>query len=1281
MSSSQKDSFNLNIRLPSTHPELLRGLDIWLRMGLISNAQVRQICREYLTCRVNLEAQAVGESVAKASEEAEESAEILAPVIPKKPKQPSRLAGIFQSLISELSVRWLLFLGMFLVVVSSGVLAASQWERFPASGQYGVLLAYTLSFFGLSFWAGRQENLRLTAQALLLVSLLLVPVNFWAIDSFGLWFNLGDGIIAAIALIILTAITVILFQNRLFSTSLPQEKLRLVNILGLSYLHWGWKVAGFPLVALYIAMIGTCLLTIYQTLYGNQENIRNRFGINLPLAVIIYSLLLLLTRGIFVARLDITQLGLAIGICGWLVTWLVQQKQQTTETPSPLSFAFPWELLGATLLFIGWLVSVISQPWQAFAVSGLGLYYLYQRLELHSRRRDFLGFFIVGLQMMFLAWRLVPPPWQVSILTTATRLTQSPSIALLSIALFPYVIAIALFTEKLYLHEKRQLGKFSQQVNLAFGVCLTAISLLNPCVRSLNLLLSTLTLFTIYRRRSGNRLIYLIHTTAILTIFSLIDWRFPNLENHLWASIFVLFMVVELLASLGEGVWRRSAWYIGLSLAGLSFLVLSTNAENLWLGNKVNYGAWSLIWLATPITLTAVASRATIPQRNLATAFSIISLGAIQLLTLPLFPGRLISLLVATVVMFVNTRYLTYTISAVITVAFLLASVASILWQIPGLTIATWCVFGAIATLILWFTHKQLRRREGELSNIYAFACDQWAIALTLGELLALTFHSVLLYQKLAAPDILYLTTTFIILGGIIYRSWGETNNYGFYAIGWSLELISAQMLGFGERTLMRVAIANIALGLITQILGEWWQRKHNLDRVPSSFHILPILYASLSVILRLDTFQSWTGFCSLGVACILVGVGRRRQELKPLLYLGIIGISLSLYELLFYQMAQSQGGAWGDGLIAMAALGVGILYIYQIFAPWLSQYLRLTILEIRAIAYFHWVWSSCLLIAAIAAPIAINRYLAIATGLLLARYAIFQGRANNYTNHTEIAFSTIPATALWVYLGFIETIIISIYAQETALGNFIYRQLQPWNAALSCIPAYLLYILPWENWGWLKKPWQHIAYILPVLTLILTWQQVNSIALLLTAGFYLFLAYTNTNIRLSYVSITLLDWALWRWFNNLNLTDNLWYVSLIGLSILYIAQIDPTLQQPEKKIHRHYLRSLGSGLICGCSLIFHLDTPLIPGILSLIFIFAGLALRIRAYLFLGTATFLITSIHQMVIFSLRYPFFKWIIGLILGIILISIAANFENRRSQINSLLRNTQNEFQEWE
>lgn len=95
----------------------------------------------------------------------------------------------------------------------------------------------------------------------------------------------------------------------------------------------------------------------------------------------------------------------------------------------------------------------------------------------------------------------------------------------------------------------------------------------------------------------------------------------------------------------------------------------------------------------------------------------------------------------------------------------------------------------------------------------------------------------------------------------------------------------------------------------------------------------------------------------------------------------------------------------------------------------------------------------------------------------------------------------------------------------------------------------------------------------------------------------------------------------------------------------------------------------------------FYQNLPFIPGIFSLITIFAGLGLKIRAFLYIGTGAFFITSIYQLVIFSLSYSFLKWIVGLLVGILLIYIAPNFETRRSQITALLRSISEEFANWD
>ncbi|WP_138505193.1 DUF2157 domain-containing protein [Nostoc sp. PA-18-2419] len=1307
MSSPLERPLKIEIRLPDFHPQLLEGLEIWLRLGLISDSQVRQLCQEFLVCTVVLQPQAkvepkaifaTSDLVKQLPVAALQASSLKQPS--QKAAQPNFIGTMLQSLGAELSVRWLLFLGVFLVVVSSGVLAASQWEKFPASLQYGVLFAYTLSFWGLSFWASRQNNLRLTAQTLLIVTVLLVPVNFWAMDSFRLWENPLNWIVVAIACPTLTAITVLIYKNRTIFSNLDISKLSVLNILGLSYLHWGWQLKGFPLIAVYLAMIATTIITVFDNPDPHLQNASDRHTLNISLraTVIIYALIVLLMRAIFIVRVDVGQLGLAIGICGWLVTWLVQHSEQraggrgqgageeeevTLISPSSPSL---WERLGAILLLLGWLVSVVNYPWQAIGVSGLGLWFVGNRLQRYSLKFDLAAVFIIGLQTIWLFWRLLPDSLQQLALATATRLinAENEPWALLGIVLFPYLILMVALTDNLYRAQKRELAKFGELLTLLFGTFLTTIAIVNPTLRSLNLLFSTATLAVVSKRRSplSPRLVYLTHIIGVLTFCSIIDWLAPTLSRQAWAGILLALMVAEWRFSLGHGLWRRSAWDMGLGLAGISFLLLWINAEASWYGVADSRANWGVIWLVTPIALAGVANAATIENRTIARYLSVLAVGIAQLLTLQLPETRLIGLGVGAGVMLVNTRYLRNQV-ALITEGFILSFIGVLLWTgVPGfprLVLTGWYVVGAIAILSLWLIRTALKRRGNQLALIYATASDKWAIALCGYELFNLTLHSVLIYQGVTSSGFLYLIATGIILVGIVYRSWRQPTNWAFYGIGWCLELLTAQVLGFGERSMMRIAIANIALGLLTGLVGEWWRRRYQLQSLPSSFHILPLIYAVFSVLLRLDTFTEWTGLCSLGVALIIISVGRRRQDFKLLLYLGIIGVSISAYELLFYQILQASGGKLGDGLIAMSALGASIMYAYRILSPWLVGYLRLTPQELKGIADIHWAWSSCTLMAAIAVPIGVNRLVGLGTGVFLIRYAIFQGKRSPQPSVSSAWDMTIDE--IWVYLGLLEAVVFSLFLQETPIGHLFGTQLLAWNGAIASVAAYFVYILPWESWGWSKRPWQKAAYILPLLILWQTRLQIYPITLVLTAGYYIFLAKMGENIRFTYISVVLIDWALYRWFDVLNLHDALWYVTPIGLSLLYIAQVDSQLRLAEFKIVRHSFRLLGSGLICGWAIFFHQDTPWIPGIFSLIAIFAGLTLRVRAFLYIGTATFLITTIYQSVIFSLQYSFLKWVVGLLIGILLIYIAANFETRRAQITSLIRNTIDELRSWQ
>ncbi|MDY6899584.1 MAG: DUF2157 domain-containing protein, partial [Cyanobacteriota bacterium] len=964
------------------------------------------------------------------------------------------------------------------------------------------------------------------------------------------------------------------------------------------------------------------------------------------------------------------------------------------------------------------------------------------------------------LQSMFLGWRLLPYEFQSSIIKFAADLTNSQDNywALLSVGLFPYVIFMVGFTN--HLRNKQQKfkvveasslspdkssdqtnSKFSKQTNLnkssqqdapttnkpnikidiasfgeiltlILGITLTAIALENPALRSLNLLLSTITLAIVTHQKFNQilsppsspsssllPLTYLTHTTAILTLFSGINLFFPSISQEIWAVVCLVVMVAEwLFSSVNNGVWSRSAWHIGLVLASLSYLLLSMNLE--LIGNNIfinqfsftNQSSWGLSWLVTPVTLTIISTRNRERQRN-KQIISILTIILAQFLTLPLPIVRLISLAVGVVTMFVNTKYLRNKASATITVGFGLSFIAAMVWEFTSLSYAGWFVFFAVTTLCLWIIRKLLQRGN-ELANIYAVATDFWGSTICGCELLFLSIHAISIYWFGESDILLCAISAVIILVALAFRHFYESTNWTFYGIGWSVELLQLYLIEIfefgiyevtnnGSPQLIYLAVANIGLGLITQFIGEWLQSKHYSENLPDRWHILPLLYAGFGVLLRYDTFDSWTGLSTLAVAWIVISIGKRNQKLKPLLYFGLVGVSIAAYELLFYQLQQAAGsGTVGDGWVVLATLATGIAYSYRFLSPWLTSYLKLSSKELKMFAHFHWGLGSVLLAATLNSTVTAYQ-LALATGFLLSCYAIFEGRkaTNSDESLSEASSRKITEADIWIYIGLIQIACFRYFIPPASVVSVFLQQIRPWIAGVSCIFGYVLYILPWQRWGWLKRPWQITAYILPLFYLWETRIQIYSISLLLVAGYYLLIAKITNKIRFTYISLGLVNWALWRWFIELNLTDGLWYISSIGLSLMYIAQFDSLLKLPQNKVYRHGLRILASGIICGYATIFHQNTFVIPGILSLLAIFVGLALKTRAFLYVGTTSFVITAFYHLVIFTFDYPFLKWVVGLLVGITLIFIAANFESRRQQLNILIRNINNELKEWE
>ncbi|MBE9118179.1 DUF2157 domain-containing protein [Lusitaniella coriacea LEGE 07157] len=1266
MSSNPNRLIHLEISVRATQTELLEGLDVWLRLGLIREGQVRGLCRQYLSCP--LPSPVTVPSLPREANLTFSETEF-APEVQPEPqpiRQPSRVASIWQSFQDELSVRWLLFLGVFLVVVSSGVLAATQWTRFPAAGQYGVLWAYTLVFGVLGWRMSRQEELQLTARTLRTIALLLIPVNFWAMDTFGLWGNPLEWGTSAIAAVSLSGLGWLLGRDKQLAP------LYTLTFLGLSFLHWGWSVANFAPIGIYLGTIAAAGLLRLPS--GEGEKPKGK-------GYVIFALAVLLARGIFVAQLPLEVLGLAVGICGWLLGSEGLDHAVEPLEPSQWSRATLYQLLGIILLGFGWAVSVREAfPWQATAISILGLWFFYERLQRYGKRRDLTAIFAIGLQGLFLLQALIPSGFRDRAIALLTQITQYDKIPLLfaCAGIFAYLLVFLSFCGRFHREERKKLADWGEFLVLSGGSILAGGAILEPPLRSFNLVLLTLSFALVTRRRESRdrSLVYLTHLLGLCAIASSIDALFPTLPQHLWAAILLALGIVEWGISILDREPQdnpnqhltRSCWYFGFILAGLSYTLFASVLTDLSNPTPEGIAQWSLIWLFTPLTLTGVASFSNRPRRIQAAWWSTVALIAAQLLVLEDYNLRVLGLAFACGLMLVNSRYLLKLPAAIVHVGFVLSFIVALVWNKIGLP--KWLVLGAVVIFALWLLRAFFRSLQGSWAALYARSCDAWAVGIAGLELLLLSALSAAGYIAFVGADWYYLLASGLIGQAIIFRAFFSPNNLAVWGIGWSFELCLAQIVLLQDGSALELAIANISTALILGVATEvLWVQRIRLGEL-AAVQFFPLVYALLALLFRLDNFTAYTGFITLGTALTGICVGRRRSGWKWMSYCAIALLSIGWYELVIYQMLQAPKGNPADGLIILAGVACAIALLYHLLAwVWHSrvgeQFLNFNVAEIIITARIHWGISSVLMLLSALLSFDTPRFsvLGIALCFLLATYAVLQGRNRELNQGNG-----------WIYGGLIEFVGTCYYIR------LLYPSLAPlddWFGILFGIFAIILYQLPWERWGWHSKPWQNGAILIPAIAILTTIETISYPNLIGVAAFYAWIANRESNLRWSYFSLVLIDWTMIHWFEQQNLTDPLWGASLLGLSILYIAQFDPSFN----KSLRHRLRVLGSGVICVIALLFHQDTGLIPAILSLIAIFAGLGLRIRAFLYVGTVTFLLTASYQLLVLINQNVVSKWIVGLIAGIILIFIAANFERRRDRIIAAVQNWVARLGEWD
>ena len=1264
---------NLEIRTSASQPELLQGLEQWLQLNLISQAQVKKLARNYLCCAIP-EPQII---------------EPMVTVIPAETaaSNPTSLVmQVWQAFLDELSIRWLLFLGIFLVIVSSGVLAASQWQNFPSFGQYLVLLSYTLGFWGIGFWTNKQD-LKLTSQTLRAIATLLIPVNFWAISYLGLGKNFIDWIVMAVAVIATAAITRS-HKQPLFS----------IPFWLLSCLHLGWSIALFPLLSIYSS------ITVVSFFYYKFLLPRNYSTTNLLFILAAWSLLLArrLIGEIYLAP----NYYLAIATFAWLLATICLAQSSYFQANTANESTITNDYLGrvgqifSIILFIATglgslLAGAIESPWffsQTVGINALAIHLFYQRLTRYWHKRDLTAIFSLGLLTIYISSELIPESLRSEALDFAVAVSKTEYLpeSVFGVALFPYVIVFVWVACWLYRRQKPQLALYTEYLTLMLGVVLTCLSWSNPVWRSLNLLSSTLTLghVTTIRQPLRISLIYLTHLLGLMTIIQAIA-IIPSTTQPAWGSICLVLMVIEWSIYLRQTRRRfdsratlwQSCWYFGLLLSAVSYGFFWLEAFS-----QTPNSYWGLLWLVTPITLTAIAKHTKIlRQKRLATSFSCIALIMVQLLIFQQLETRFIGLTVATGLMFINAFYLRQLVVTIVHLGLGLCLLANLLaifthgWN--------WLIIGAVTILGLnrlrlylqqiidtpKFDYISQRQAQGilgvgsenknfKLIDKYITATDYWAIAIGTIEIAVLT---ILYLFGSVNIEFQYLLSIALIVGAIVWRYYRQPRNWILYALVWSLELSSAGIASLVDGNGLTIAIVNIIMGAIALVAVRQISRSNSVWQ-ELNLAWVPLLYAGLAILWRLPYYNAMTGWLTLATATILLNVQSKSDRVNTTIdYLAYLGISVGIYELVIYRIRLLSNSSIADNLTILALTAAAIAFSYRLIAWWYDRSQKGT--RIIIIAHLHWAVASVLKI--IAAGIAIENTaidlssVSIATSLCLGAYAIIQGR--------DCLVSTSKLNDWWVYVGTVEIAATLIY------GRLIIDRLSlfdPWRIIFTCAIALLIYQIPWRNLGWRVTPWQRIATIIPAVMALAIAEDISYLNLLVTALFYLRIAYGQQNVRWSYISLGFIDWGIVRsWHDNLEFA---WIPVAVSLSILYIAQLDPYLRSHRQS--RHYLRTIGCSIVCVAAL-FHPSA--ISGVLAFALIFAGLGLKIRAFLFTGTITLILSVIYQLIILVMTYSFLKWVVGLLAGISSIAIAARFEKQRSLFNSHWKNYGDNLQKWQ
>ncbi|MEM8504529.1 MAG: hypothetical protein AAF716_15405, partial [Cyanobacteria bacterium P01_D01_bin.1] len=299
-------------------------------------------------------------------------------------------------------------------------------------------------------------------------------------------------------------------------------------------------------------------------------------------------------------------------------------------------------------------------------------------------------------------------------------------------------------------------------------------------------------------------------------------------------------------------------------------------------------------------------------------------------------------------------------------------------------------------------------------------------------------------------------------------------------------------------------------------------------------------------------------------------------------------------------------------------------------------------------------------------------------TALLTSGYALVVGN-RRWTSRPFVADHS-----AWTRAGLLGILLCVAYDRFVWFSDR--TELLVWGGAIACVIGFVVYWLPWERFGWGGEV-RSLGLWLPLLTLSITWLEVQTLGMLIVAAFYAWMANRTGRIRLSYWSVALFDIAFLDYLDGRGWLTAITLSLVASLSILYITEVDPYFRSGSKRQQKHWIRVLASGLV-GITALYQTEVsdPIlvfaaVAIAIGILFIFAGLILKVRAFLYVGTATFILQILRILWLFISANSLLLWAVGIVLGLAFIWVAATFESRRSQVSNRLSSWTSALETWD